>query len=257
MKRSPEQKKAFARQCLEIEKQGGDVLGYIEKNWPSYTPRACWYNLQKQYLGRHTNQLTEGKAISPEEERMMNLKRDKSAQLDAVLQLIEEKKDPILYLAEIGYRVPTQAWADLRIWARKHRPEDAAKLPGNLRQWYVEVGIKTYSGEQKQPKMNVAQEVGVTLDQAADAVGKMMKTMNNTAKHITAQLTQLPVCGVKSRCRKDAKFEVCPVKSADGGFMAFVWRDLITHDQRELIMSAEEWRQFVDEIPQALKQLGL
>ena len=149
MKRSPEQKKAFARQCLEIEKQGGDVLGYIEKNWPSYTPRACWYNLQKQYLGRHTNQLTEGKAISPEEERMMNLKRDKAAQLDAVLQLIEEKKDPILYLAEIGYRVPTQAWADLRIWARKHRPEDAAKLPANLRQWYVEVGIKTYSGDTK------------------------------------------------------------------------------------------------------------
>ena len=52
MKRTDEQKQAFVNECLEIEKANGDVLGYIEVNWPSYTPRATWYNLQKQFLGR-------------------------------------------------------------------------------------------------------------------------------------------------------------------------------------------------------------
>ena len=36
MKRTDEQKLAFAKECLELEKAGGDVLGYIEVNWPSY-----------------------------------------------------------------------------------------------------------------------------------------------------------------------------------------------------------------------------
>ena len=40
MKRTDEQKQAFVNECLEIEKANGDVLGYIEVNWPSYTPRA-------------------------------------------------------------------------------------------------------------------------------------------------------------------------------------------------------------------------
>ena len=51
----------FARECERIEKNGGDVQGYIAQEYPSYTPRAVWYRLQRNYLGRKDFQLTEGR----------------------------------------------------------------------------------------------------------------------------------------------------------------------------------------------------
>lgn len=162
MKRTEAEKKAFALTCLEIEKQGGDVLAYIEKNLPSYTPRAAWYNLQGKYLSRNPLQYTEGKPIDPEERRMNELKADKSGQLDAVLKILEEHGDPIEYLAGLGYKVPTQAWADLRIWTRKHRPDDLKKLPANLKLYYTEHGLKSYSGGAK--AMTVKQKPKETVE---------------------------------------------------------------------------------------------
>ncbi len=272
--RSEAQKLAFALNCREIEKEGGDVLGFIEVNWPSYTPRATWYNLQRKYLHRQQHQFSEGKAIDPETERMMKLKTDKSAQLDAVLKIIDRKEDPVEYLAALGYKCPEQAWADLKVWARKNRPEDREKLPGDLRKYYAECGIKkdalktgpqpmtiktdggTLHNENRNPPSPQMKKVGADMEKAAEAIGKMGETIKEAGRQLEKAIA-LPVCGVRSRCRKDGKFEICPVKSEDGGFMSFVWRDLITHDERALIMSTDEWRKFADEIPQALKQLGL
>lgn len=152
--RTDAEKQAFARECLEIEKQGGDVLGHIEKNWPSYTPRATWYNLQRQYLNRQAHQLTEGKPINPEERRLMELKTDKAKQLDDVLKILEEGKDPIEYLEGLGYKVPTQAWADLKIWARKHRPDDRKKMPDNLRLYYATHNLVNKTGNVHEHNQN-------------------------------------------------------------------------------------------------------
>ena len=152
--RTDAEKQAFARECLEIEKQGGDVLGHIEKNWPSYTPRATWYNLQRQYLNRQAHQLTEGKQINPEERRLMELKTDKAKQLDDVLKILEEGKDPIEYLEGLGYKVPTQAWADLKIWARKHRPDDRKKMPDNLRLYYATHNLVNKTGNVHEHNQN-------------------------------------------------------------------------------------------------------
>ena len=67
--RTEEQKTAFARECARLEKAGGDVLEYIEKNWPSYTPRGTWFNLQKEYLHRSPFQLTDGKPVKNSERK--------------------------------------------------------------------------------------------------------------------------------------------------------------------------------------------
>ena len=58
-KRTDEERAEIARRCREIEKGGGDVLGYI-KSLGYISPRATWYNLQKEFLGRDANHLTEG-----------------------------------------------------------------------------------------------------------------------------------------------------------------------------------------------------
>ena len=64
MSRSKAEKLEFAKACERIEKRGGDVLAYVEREYPSCTPRATWYMLQREYLNR--KQLTEGR---PKENR--------------------------------------------------------------------------------------------------------------------------------------------------------------------------------------------
>ncbi len=129
--RTDAEKMAFAKECLKIEKQGGNVQEYIAQNWPSYTPRATWYNLQRQYLNRNTNQLTEGKRKEGNE-----LRRDRKAMLDGVLKVLSEKGDPIAWLKEQGYANPNQAWTDLRAWANKHGLNQG-RLPAHLSKYYA------------------------------------------------------------------------------------------------------------------------
>jgi len=131
--RTEEQKQAFVMECLEIEKAGGDVLRYIEVKWPSYTPRATWYNLQRQFLKRNTAQLTEGKPERPKGEIEEMAKRDRMKTLDCVIEVIGNGGHPFDYLESIGYLNPMQAWADLKNWARKNAPEKFEQLPKNLK----------------------------------------------------------------------------------------------------------------------------
>jgi hypothetical protein len=45
--RTREERERIARECLKIERAGGDVLEYLKTEMHSYTPRATWINLQK------------------------------------------------------------------------------------------------------------------------------------------------------------------------------------------------------------------
>ena len=133
MKRTDEQKRAFARKCLEIERANGDVLGYVEVNWPSYTPRATWYNLQRQYLNRNTAQLTEGKPEVPKGEQKEMERRNRMKVVDGLIEAIAKGTHPFDYLEAEGYMSPAQAWADLKIWAKKNAPEKHDQLPPTLK----------------------------------------------------------------------------------------------------------------------------
>jgi len=50
----------LANECLAIEKQGGDVLGFLRAN-KCYSAGTTWQRLQKEYLKRKDHQLTSGK----------------------------------------------------------------------------------------------------------------------------------------------------------------------------------------------------
>lgn len=118
--RSEAQKEAFALKCLEIEKKGGDVLGYIQKNYPSYTPRATWYNLQKQYLHRQLYQLTEGKPKQKEAEDM----NDRMEIAYALRDNYVENGDEIrAFLEDCGYSDPSNGLSSVKDWAKKNDPE--------------------------------------------------------------------------------------------------------------------------------------
>lgn len=275
--RTDAEKQAFVMECLRIEKQGGNVQKYIAQNWPSYTPRATWYNLQKQYLGRNVNQLTEGKPkIKRKEVNTMRKRRDKNMVFEEVLKVIEAHGDPVAWFEEEGYSIPLTGWQDLKKWARIHRPDEVHKLPENLRRYYSENGIKRVykTSDEKKASENP------TIDQkAAETIffgGKEYEKLEGEGKPVNEYREkpsptccqpakpsgvtvpdELPVCAVKSGFRKDAKYELCGVKDVNEGFMAFIWRDLINHSEQDLSMSASQWRKFADEIPKALAQLGM
>ena len=140
--RTDAEKQEFTFKCLEIEKAGGDVQGYIAKNWPSYSPRATWYNLQRQYLKRNTKQLTEGRPKAPtvkidrKERIRMAKRRSRKELLQDMLKVLEEKKDPIAWLKDQGYANPYQTWADLKKWANANNLNQG-RLPSNLKKYYA------------------------------------------------------------------------------------------------------------------------
>lgn len=176
MKRTDEQKQAFARKCLEIEKANGDVLGYIEVNWPSYTPRATWYNLQRQYLNRNTAQLTEGKPEVPKGDPREMERRNRMKMLDGLIEAIAKGIHPFDYLEAQGYLNPVQAWHDLKNWAKKNAPEKHEKLPPNLK------GLKM-----NRSKLGILKEKREPVPELKAGESLPVKLPENTGDHVSAE----------------------------------------------------------------------
>ena len=172
--RTNAEKKEFARECLEIERQGGNVQEYIAQNWPSYTPRATWYNLQRQYLGRNTGTLTEGKPqLDSDGKEVKPMKgRDKNIVLEEVLKVIENHGDPVAWFEQQGYAAPLTSWQDLKKWTRTHRPDDMEKLPKNLWKYYAANDIKRPGKEGDAPKSSETKHKAVMTEETVDFNGK-------------------------------------------------------------------------------------
>lgn len=279
--RTDAEKQAFVMECLELEKSGGDVLGYIAVNWPSYTPLATWYNLQKQFLNRQAFQLTDGKKINPEERRMQQLKANKGKQLDDVLKILEEGKDPIEYLEGLGYKVPTQAWADLKIWARKHRPDDRNKMPDNLRLYYAEHNLVNKTGKVHEHNQNRVPPPPPAPQKDVDNVffgGKEHERYEGEGKPVNSyrekpsptccqparesgvtvpDVLPLKIAALVSDVDPDYRYERTNINKGKQAIMRLIWREPMGGGERCLIFTAEEWKRFAKEIPQALAQLGL
>ena len=116
----------FVKQCVKIEQKGGDVLGYIAKNWPSYTPRATWYNLQRGYLNRKTHQLTEGRPkvkIERKEEEPMKKREDTELLAKAVIQCHQTGGDVRQLLLDRGYKDASAELSNLKCQFKRKDPE--------------------------------------------------------------------------------------------------------------------------------------
>ena len=59
--RTPEEKAKIVNRCIDLEMEGGDVLGCLQAEG-YVTPKATWQNLQRIYLGRSGDKLTDGHA---------------------------------------------------------------------------------------------------------------------------------------------------------------------------------------------------
>ena len=286
--RTDEQKQAFVMECLEIEKAGGDVLGYIEVNWPSYTPRATWYNLQKRYLNRNTAHLTEGRPEVPKGDEKEMQRRNRMKILDGVIAAIEKGSHPYDYLEEQGYMVPMQAYADLKKWAKANAPEKAEILPVNLKGLKLNRQKIPRVKDKPAPELKAGEALPVKLpEKTGDHVSaeEFRKTVEFNGKEYERMNKASPTCcqparpsgvtvpddgviDVSVQLKRRLPLKVCGVQGTFGTFelsqipnsppvMFYVWRDLMTHEEKSIYFDPQNWLIMCDEIQMALKQLGL
>jgi len=121
--RTEEQELAFANACLDIEKQGGDVLGYIAKEYPSYTPRPVWYRLQRDYLNRKVWQYTEGRPKKKGMDGMRKARGSMEQSAWALVECVQNGNDPKKCLDNLGYTNVNIALRNLKNWSRDKKPE--------------------------------------------------------------------------------------------------------------------------------------
>ena len=270
--RTDEEKLEFAKACLEIEKKGGNVQEYIALNWPSYTPRATWYRLQTQYLGRKSYEMTEGRPKNGKEMNLVRTKRDRNKVLDAVLKVIEDHGDPIAWFMSEGYEAPINAWQSLRKWAVANRPEEAEKLPKDLRTYYSQNGIKRQSKEGAAPK---ASETPTIPKEAAESIffgGKEYEKIDKpsptccqparpsgvTVPNELPKEKPMEVIGIRSKVKGYyMKADLDPKLMRDDGYVHLIWRDKLTNEERSIGLSVSEWMELSKEIPLAMRQLGM
>ena len=96
--RTDEERSAIMQKCIELEKNGGDVLEYLASQH-YISPRATWINFQRE-MGRKSYEWTNGK---PNQER--SLKRMKKLTLEnkkKAVQIAIDGGDPYEFLRECG-----------------------------------------------------------------------------------------------------------------------------------------------------------
>lgn len=116
--RTDKEKYEFAIRCREIEKEGGDVLDFIRREWPSYTPRGTWINIQKHILHRKNYELKDG---LPKEAIDVSKFQDIA---NALRERPDINGDELRALIEsFGYTDPVHALANIKQWVKKNDPE--------------------------------------------------------------------------------------------------------------------------------------
>ena len=101
--RTQEQRKKIVDRCVEIEAEGGDVLGYLSTEG-YVTPRATWLNMQKFDLKRKDFSDGKPKEKKPVQHRI-KFSKDEKQEIDAeAIRILLAGGDADAFLASKGYR---------------------------------------------------------------------------------------------------------------------------------------------------------
>lgn len=129
--RTFEEKAAIVEHCIELEKTGGDILGYLwSENY--LTPRATWCNIQREWLGRKPYEFTDGKP-KKKGEAIMKSKFIVTPEIrDEAIRIAINGGDPRNYLTGMGSQNGMSAWTKILMDLKKTKPETFAKLPKRI-----------------------------------------------------------------------------------------------------------------------------
>ena len=179
-----------------------------------------------------------GETKQKELKEVPELFNSRTEMLDRVIEEIQAERDPLAMLLEHGYTSPGQSFIGLRAWAKKNAPEKAAQLPENLKVWKKEKNIK--------PKIETPEKVIVPAAQVLDP---------------DAETPEAP----KAKITKPVNYDGFTVREVEKNYGRYNYQET-THGGYldyeslggdELSMPIEQWREFLAELHEAARVLGV
>ena len=261
--RTDEEKHAFTSMCLAIEKAGGDVLGFIEKQWPSYSPGGCWHNLQRTYTKRQNARLTYGRK---DEEKMAKTRQSQEKTVQLLLEAEKNHQDAWAVLTACGYTNPHCALRNAKNWCIANHPE-----------WLEPLRNIHLVDPNPKPRGKAADDAETALqDSPKDDSPKPVETPEAAKERQTDVLpADRPVCtccvpGRESGVtvpdelpaeKPKARMKVIEVETDLGSFrkeedkIAFRRADDGKDYRNQLKMTVPQWKQLVQEMDDVLEML--
>ena len=240
----------FALTCEKIEKQGGDVLGYIEQEFPSYTPRATWYRLQKACLNRTAAQLTEGK---PKEKgvkymgKMMDLAQ-------GCIEAFGRGESIYDYLASQGSKNPSAYWYQIKQTVKLKDPDLYEKLSV----------IRTDTRKNETPARKEVETIffgGKEYEKMEDPSPTCCQPARPSGVTVPDVLTEDPkplmIAALLSSVDPGCRHILNKTQTRSDIHMALCWRDKLCNQEHSLIFTPADWKKLSKEILTAIEQFGI
>lgn len=225
--RTEEEKSAILAHCLELERTGGDILGYLwSQNY--LTPRATWFNYQREWLGRKPYQYTDGKPKKGRSEMARNsIVTDEIR--EAAIKAFLAGGSPCRILKDAGCKNPGSAWNNIKMKLEKDNPEIAMKI----------ASANGKRGPKKQEVRQITEVQELKLEEGGNyelKAGDQLKVMQVLAYKVTAIDTEY------GEFYHDKKFGCID------------WRNL---EGDEVSLKIDEWKKLAKELPTILDALGV
>lgn len=235
----------LAKECIKIEKRGGDVLAYL-KSQGKISPRGTWFRIQKEILERKDHQMTDGH----ENESLKNgIRRSREENMEIILKAIEEKRSPLQALRELGYKKPENIYRDTKEWILDHFPEYEEVIPKDIRRWMAENKKRSndpiFIDRKKKTEVTVSEKLPL---EAGKNYQLSVAETPEKPKEITKPLSY---DGFIVRCISNYHFGRIYF---DEKHDRIEW---VSKNGEEVIMSREEWIAFARDLPRALRVLGV
>ena len=244
--RTEEEKSAIVAHCLELEKTGGDILGYLRSE--NYlTPRATWCNFQREWLGRKPYQFTDGKPKTKKERKDMSRLVITEEQKAEAVRIAIEGKSPVAYLKGLGSKSPNGAWFNIKNQYKEKHPEIYAQIPHHETGW-------------KAPKKLELEAGGNYEISAKDAMDNMQDAVDTFFGQCEEMGLKLDKAPITKPVNYDG-LEVAAVRHPELGefyydqkFASIDWR---TPEGDEVSMTPALYVMLAHELPKILNVLGV
>lgn len=207
------------------------MIGYLQSEH-YISARATWINMQKE-MGR--TRITDGR---PKSAGRGNHMRSRAEIAREAIEDIRKGIHPYETMKRYGYPNPAKAWAGIRNWLRDEKEEIFRQIPKEYRD------MRTRRPENEIRFGSAAAEKPGKAPEVKTLALKGGENYQLKVEESMAEDRELEVAAVYSRVR-----EGCTYRKTGNGMA------LLGHEN-SMVMSAEEWEDFRDEIRQAMTQLN-
>ena len=236
--RTQEEKSAILAHCLELERTGGDILAYL---WSQdyLTPRATWFNYQREWLGRKPYEFTSGK---PGKDRKMAKRITVTDELrEAAINAALSGGSPCAVLRAAGCKNPSGVWFNIKKKLEQEHPEIAGKI------------TKAKPGPKKQLQLEAGADYDISVKDAMD-------NMQDAADEFFGKCEDMGL-KVSAEVEPMGPYEISAIRHKNyGEFYRDIDHNCIdwrTPEGDEVSLSVSGWKGLTGELPRIMRMLGV